>query len=71
MIGWQDDTAKTGDSDLPPILNTADALTVMPIIDCALVVVEDDVTKESELKEAVGLMSTTNVIGTVLNKAKY
>ncbi len=57
--------------DLPPVLNTADTLSFVPCIDCALIVVEDDVTKETELKQIVDLLSVTNVIGTVLNKARY
>ena len=32
--------------DLPPVLNTADTLSFVPCVDCALIVVEDDVTKE-------------------------
>ncbi len=57
--------------DLPPVLNTADTLSFAPCIDCALIVIEDDVTKESDLKQTVDLLSVTNVLGTVLNKAKY
>ena len=57
--------------DMPPILNVADTVSFVPCVDCALIVVEDDVTKESELEQAVELMSVTNVLGTVLNKAKY
>ncbi|MDT8283010.1 MAG: CpsD/CapB family tyrosine-protein kinase [Gammaproteobacteria bacterium] len=57
--------------DLPPVLNTADALSFVPCVDCALIVVEDDVTKEADLKQVVDLLSVTNIIGTVLNKAKY
>ncbi len=57
--------------DLPPILNTADALSFVPCLDCALIVVEDDTTKEAELKQAVELLSVTNILGTVLNKARY
>jgi protein-tyrosine kinase len=57
--------------DLPEVLNTADALSFMPYIDCALIVVEDDSTKEIELKQTVDMLSVTNVIGTVLNKAQY
>lgn len=57
--------------DLPPVLSTADALSFVPCVDCALVVVEDDVTKESELHQTIELLSVTNVIGTVLNKARY
>ena len=57
--------------DLPPVLNTADALSFVPNVDCALIVVEDDSTKESELKQTIELLSVTNIIGTVLNKTKY
>lgn len=57
--------------DMPPVLNTADTVSFAPCVDCALIVVEDDTTKESELKQAVDLMSVTNIVGTVLNKAKY
>ena len=54
-----------------PVLSTADTLSFIPCVDCALIVVEDDVTKETELKQTVDLLSVTNIIGTVLNKAKY
>lgn len=57
--------------DLPPVLNTADSLSFLPCIDCALVVVEDDVTKAADLETSIELLSLTNVIGTVLNKVKY
>jgi len=57
--------------DMPPVLSTADTVSFLPCVDCALIVVEDDTTKESELKQAVNLMSVTNIVGTVLNKAKY
>lgn len=57
--------------DLPSILVTADALAFVPCVDCSLVVVEDDVTKESDLKTAIDMLSVTNVIGTVLNKSMY
>ena len=57
--------------DLPPVLNTADTLSFVPCVDCALIVVEDDTTKETELKQSIELMSVTNILGTVLNKVKY
>jgi protein-tyrosine kinase len=57
--------------DLPPVLSTADTLSFVPCVDCALIVVEDDTTKEADLKQTVDLLSVTNIIGTVLNKAKY
>ena len=57
--------------DLPAVLGVADTLSFAPSVDAALVVVEDDVTKESDLKDAIELLSVTNVIGTVLNKSAY
>ena len=57
--------------DLPPVLKTADALTFAPCVDCALIVIEDDATRESDLKQTIDLLSVTNIIGTVLNKEKY
>lgn len=57
--------------DMPPILSVADTVSFSPAVDCALIVVEDDVTKQADLEQAIDLLSVTNVIGTVLNKAKY
>jgi len=57
--------------DLPAVLGTADTLSFIPSVDAALLVVEDDVTKESSLKMAVDYLSETNIIGTVLNKSLY
>lgn len=57
--------------DLPSVINTADSLSFLPCIDCALVVIEDDVTKAADLEHSVELLSVTNIIGTVLNKVKY
>ncbi len=57
--------------DMPPVLNVADTVSFSPCVDSALLVVEDDVTKETELQQAINLMSVTNIIGTVLNKARY
>ena len=55
--------------DLPPVLDTADALSFMPCVDAALLVLEDDETKEADLTRTVELLSVTNIIGTVLNKS--
>ncbi|MDH5764371.1 MAG: CpsD/CapB family tyrosine-protein kinase [Gammaproteobacteria bacterium] len=57
--------------DLPPILGTADAMSIAPCIDASLLVIEDGVTKQSDLKKAVDILSVTNIIGSVLNKARY
>ncbi len=57
--------------DLPPVLGTADTLSFIPSIDATLLVVEDDATKEDDLKTAIEYLNDTNIIGTVLNKAMY
>ena len=55
--------------DLPPLLDTADALAFMPFVDATLLVVEDGKTKANDLKDAVDMLTGTNILGTVLNKA--
>lgn len=57
--------------DMPQVMNVADMVSFAPCLDCALIVIEDDVTKQDELEQAIGLLSVTNIIGTVLNKARY
>ena len=56
--------------DLPPVLSSADALAFSPYVDAALLVVEEGVTQKADLERAVELLSTTNIVGTVLNKAE-
>lgn len=56
--------------DLPPLLTSADALAFAPYVDAALLVIEDGVTQRQDVERAVELLSNTNVIGTVLNKAE-
>ena len=55
--------------DLPPVLATAEALAFSPQVDTALLVIEDGVTKKEDIARAVDLLSATNIVGTVLNKA--
>lgn len=57
--------------DLPPVLETADALAFSPYIDAALLVVEDGKTSSRDLTTAIDVLSSTNIIGTVLNKSEY
>ncbi len=57
--------------DLPPVVGMADTLSFVPYVDATLLVVEDDATKETDLKTAIEYLSVTNIIGTVLNKAMY
>jgi capsular exopolysaccharide synthesis family protein len=56
--------------DLPPVLTSADALAFAPYVDAALLVVEEGVTRKQDIERALELLTSTNVIGTVLNKAE-
>jgi len=56
--------------DLPPVLSSADALAFSPYVDAALLVIEEGITQKHEIEHAVELLSSTNIIGTVLNKAE-
>ncbi|MEZ5543262.1 MAG: CpsD/CapB family tyrosine-protein kinase [Pseudomonadota bacterium] len=55
--------------DLPPLLTSSDTLAFAPHVDAALLIVEEGVTQKDELQRAVELLSVTNIVGTVLNKA--
>jgi exopolysaccharide/PEP-CTERM locus tyrosine autokinase len=55
--------------DLPPVLNAADAMAFAPYVDATLLVVEEGKTKRKEIQHTLELLSGTNVLGTVLNKA--
>lgn len=55
--------------NLPPLLESSDALAFMPNTDAALLVIEEGKTQEQELRQSFELMQGCNVIGTVLNKA--
>jgi protein-tyrosine kinase len=56
--------------DLPPVLTSADALAFTPYVDAALLVIEEGQTKKQDVERAVELLSNTNIVGTVLNKAE-
>ena len=56
--------------DLPPVLTSADALAFSPYVDAALLVIEEGVTQKQDVKHAVELLSSTNIVGTVLNKGE-
>lgn len=55
--------------DLPPLLDRDDVIAFSPYIECALLVIEDGKTGRDDLKQAVGYLEKTPVIGTVLNKS--
>lgn len=54
--------------DLPALLDDDDALVFAPYADATLLVVEDGVTKRSEIERSLQLLEGTRLIGTVLNK---
>jgi protein-tyrosine kinase len=56
--------------DLPPVLTSADALAFTPYVDAALLVIEEGQTQKQDVERAVELLSNTNIVGTVLNKAE-
>ena len=55
--------------DLPPLLAGADVLAFAPSVEAALLVVEEGKTQRDEIRRAAKLLSSTNLIGTVLNKS--
>jgi len=55
--------------DLPPLLDSSDALAFIPNADATLIVIEEGKTQERELKQTFELLQGNEVIGTVLNKA--
>jgi len=55
--------------DLPSVLPTADVLACAPYLDAALLVVEEGKTRRQDVSRAAQALSSTQLIGTVLNKA--
>lgn len=55
--------------DLPPLLVADDFLAFAPLVDAALVVVEEGKTKKDDLRAALASIRDIPVVGTVLNKS--
>jgi protein-tyrosine kinase len=55
--------------DLPPLLVIDDAMAILPQIDCVLLVVPNGMNTKQEIEESMRYLASTNLIGTVLNKA--
>ncbi len=55
--------------DIPPILETEDALAFAPYVDASLLVLEEGKTLQEDIRAALDVLKVTNVLGTVLNKA--
>ena len=56
--------------DLPPLLDTADALAFLPQVDTTLVVVEEHTTSIQDMESMAELMAPFNLIGTVMSQAR-
>ncbi len=56
--------------DLPPVLGADDALSFMPQVECALVVIGDGVTRREELMRLFEVLREVPIIGTVLNGSR-
>ena len=56
--------------DLPPLLNSDDAMLFMPHFDAALLVAEDGKTTPDEIRQSLAILESTNLVGTVLNKVR-
>lgn len=56
--------------DLPPLLNVDDAISLLPQIDCALVVVGNGMVTQAEMDESLHQLKGTNLLGVILNKAE-
>lgn len=58
--------------DLPPLLAGDDAIAVLPKLDCALLVVAEGVTTQSEIKDCMrDLPEGVNLLGTIFNQASH
>jgi len=56
--------------DLPPLLNTDDAVLFMHHFDAALLVIEDGKTTPEEVRRSLDILDETNLAGMVLNKSR-
>lgn len=56
--------------DLPPLLDTADALAFLPQVDTTLMVVEEHTTSIQDIETAAELLAPFNLIGTVMSQAR-
>jgi len=55
--------------DLPPVLLSDDALTVAPLLDAVVLVVNERRTKREDVIRVVELLGNTRIVGTVMNRS--
>lgn len=56
--------------DLPPILNSDDAMVVLPQVDCVLMVIANGMSKQTEIEETMRHIPKEKLVGVVLNKSE-
>ncbi len=57
--------------DLAPVLVVDDAMAFSPLVDCALLVVEEGETRVSEVRRALDYLRSTRLLGVVLNRSSH
>jgi Mrp family chromosome partitioning ATPase len=55
--------------DLPPVLLSDDALTIAPLLDAVVLVVNERGTRREDVERVIELLANTRIIGTVLNRS--
>lgn len=55
--------------DLPPVLLSDDALTIAPLLDGVVLVVNERRTRREDVVRVVELLGSTRIVGTVLNRS--
>ncbi len=55
--------------DLPPLLQTDDAMIYMPNVDVCILVVAEGESSENDVKQSISMIDKDKYIGTVLNKS--
>lgn len=56
--------------DCPPVLNSDDAMVLLPQVDCTLLVIANGMSTQSEIEETLHHLPKNNLLGVVLNKAE-
>lgn len=56
--------------DCPPVLNSDDAMVLLPQVDCVLLVIANGMSTQSEIEETLHHLPKENLLGIVLNKAE-
>jgi capsular exopolysaccharide synthesis family protein len=56
--------------DCPPVLNSDDAMVLLPQVDCILLVIANGMSTQSEIEETLHHLPNENLLGVVFNKAE-